>query len=214
MIYKILSSGSKGNAVILNNYILVDCGVPFKVLQPYYKELSIVMLTHIHIDHFNKATVRKLANERPLLRFACGSWLVKNLIDCGVDKKNIDVVVMGCINDYGIFSVEPFRTKHNVENCGFKFVVKTEKITRVFYATDLNSLEGIEASGYDIYMIEANYKEEEIANRIAEKKLNGEYAYEREVLKNHLSEEKALDWLYKNMGSNSQYIFVHKHDDR
>ncbi|HCT63887.1 MAG TPA: hypothetical protein DIC60_01180 [Lachnospiraceae bacterium] len=214
MTYKILSSGSKGNAVILNDYILVDCGVPFKVLQPYYKDLKVVFLTHIHMDHFNLATINRLARERPTLRFACGEWLINDLIGCRVDKRNIDVLVMDCVNDYRAFSVEPFKTKHNIPNCGFKFDLKSEGMQQVFYATDLNTLEGIEANGYDIYMIEANYKEEEIANRIAEKKLNGEYAYEREVLKNHLSEEKALNWLYENMGSHSQYIFVHKHDDK
>ncbi len=48
MNYKILASCSSGNAVIIKNIILIDCGVTFKRLQKYYKNLKIVLLTHIH----------------------------------------------------------------------------------------------------------------------------------------------------------------------
>ena len=37
MTYNIISTGSKGNAVIINNEILIDCGVPFKDIKPYIK---------------------------------------------------------------------------------------------------------------------------------------------------------------------------------
>lgn len=212
MIYKILKSGSKGNAVILNDYILIDCGVPFKALQEYYRKFEIVLLTHIHSDHFNKTTIRRLADDRPTLRFACGSWLVNDLIACGVNKRNIDLMTMRTKNDYGKFSVTAFHTKHNVDNCCFMFDLKRADTRTVFYATDCNTLDGIQAPNMDLYMIEANYKESEISERIADKKLNGEYAYELEVIKNHLSYEKACNWIYENAGSNSEYIFLHKHE--
>jgi len=46
--YVIISTGSKGNAVIANKAVLIDCGVPFKALKMYYKKLKLVLLTHIH----------------------------------------------------------------------------------------------------------------------------------------------------------------------
>ena len=58
--YKIVSTGSKGNAVIINDYMLIDCGVPCSKLADYADNLKIVMLTHIHSDHFNPATLRRL----------------------------------------------------------------------------------------------------------------------------------------------------------
>ena len=92
MNYKIISSCSTGNAVIIKDIILIDCGVTFKRLEKYYKKLKIVLLTHIHGDHFKKATIKKLAQERPSLRFACCEWLLKPLLECGVDRRNIDVL--------------------------------------------------------------------------------------------------------------------------
>ena len=75
----VISTGSKGNAVLLNYWLLVDCGVPFKALAGAYPALRLVLLTHIHGDHFNRTTLAALAHERPALRFGAGSWLVPDL---------------------------------------------------------------------------------------------------------------------------------------
>ena len=63
MEFKMISTGSKGNAVILNDEILIDCGVPYKAIKPYVKGLKLVLLTHQHSDHFKPETIRKLAME-------------------------------------------------------------------------------------------------------------------------------------------------------
>ena len=65
--YRIIKTGSKGNAIVINDSILIDCGVPYKDLS--VSRLRLVLLTHEHIDHFNPATVGRLALERPTLRF-------------------------------------------------------------------------------------------------------------------------------------------------
>lgn len=46
--YNIVSSGSQGNAVILDDFVMVDCGVPYKQIAPYVPQLKLVLLTHIH----------------------------------------------------------------------------------------------------------------------------------------------------------------------
>lgn len=33
--YNIISTGSDGNATILEDFVLVDCGVPYKAVEPY-----------------------------------------------------------------------------------------------------------------------------------------------------------------------------------
>lgn len=210
MEYVIISTGSKGNAVILNNEILIDCGVTYKSIKPYVKDLKLVLLTHIHCDHFKPETIRKLASERPTLRFGCGKWLAQSLVACGVQKWRIDVYPPNIRNRYTKdFEIAMIPLVHNVQNCGYKMKINGEKI---FYATDCNSLDGIEAKDYDLYMIEANYEDEEIQQRIAEKEANGQYAYETEVLKNHLSKAKADDFIAKNAGVNSRYIYLHGHE--
>ncbi|WP_250277998.1 MBL fold metallo-hydrolase [[Clostridium] colinum] len=204
--YNILSSGSNGNATIINDNILIDCGVPFKKIKGYHKKIQLVLLTHIHSDHFNKTTLKNLALERPTVRFGCGKWLVNDLLVLGINKANIDVYDMDKTYNYGSFKIIPFFLKHNVENCGYKIHFNNFKL---FYATDCNNLNGIEAKNYDLYMVEANYTEKGIKERIKQKELNGEYVYEYNSLKNHLSKEKADDFIYSNIGYNSQFIYMH-----
>lgn len=46
---EVISTGSKnGNAVLLNGCLLFDCGISYKKLLPYFKQISFVFLTHIH----------------------------------------------------------------------------------------------------------------------------------------------------------------------
>lgn len=117
MNYKIISSCSTGNAVIIKDVVLIDCGVTFKKLEDYYKNLKIVLLTHCHSDHFNKSTIKKLAQERPTLRFACGEWLLEPLLACGVDRRNIDVLQIGTKYDYKLFKIIAIKLYHDVPQC-------------------------------------------------------------------------------------------------
>lgn len=208
--FEIISTGSAGNAVVINKIVLIDCGVNFKALEPFYHSLKLVLLTHIHSDHFNKTAVRLLARERPTLRFACCKWLVNNLIACGVSKANIDVLSFNVIYNYGACNVIAFPLVHDVPNCGYKVHFP---IGKVIYATDTNNLNGVAARNYDLYLIEANYIDEDIQAKIKEKEANGEFAYERRVLRTHLSKQKCDDFIYKNIGSHGQYVYMHCHRD-
>ena len=48
MTYEIIETGSTGNAVVINENIMIDCGVSWKKIQPYAKKLKLVLLTHKH----------------------------------------------------------------------------------------------------------------------------------------------------------------------
>jgi hypothetical protein len=98
-----------------------------------------------------------------------------------------------------------------VPNFGYRLNIDGEKM---FYATDTNTLEHITTKGYNLYLIEANYGEDEIIERINNKLNNGEYSYELDVTHNHLSREKAEKWLANNAGENSLYVFLHMHEER
>lgn len=213
MTYNIISTGSKGNAVVINDRILIDCGVPFKALESVKKDLRLVLLTHVHSDHFNPRTVRALHKERPTLRWGCCEWMVGPLLEAGVDKRRIDVYQPSLFCEYnGICTLTPEPLTHNVPNCGYH--ISDWECKRLFYATDTGTLDGIEASGYDLYMVEANHTRAELEARIEAKKAAGEFAYEWAASKNHLSQEQAEDWLYQQMGPNSQYVFLHQHQER
>lgn len=211
MIYNIIKTGSAGNAVVIDNRVLVDCGVPYKTLGAVAKQVSLVLLTHIHNDHFRASTLKKLAKERPMLRFGCCDWLVKPLIDAGVSIRKIDVMELNRSYTFGNMTVSPVPLVHNVPQCGWKIHTPNGK---AIYCTDTNSLDGVEAEGYDLYLIEANYTDEQIAERIREKEERGEYAYEHEVMNNHLSKSKCDDFIYRNARENSEYVYLHEHVER
>lgn len=210
--YKIINSGSDGNAVIINDIILIDCGVPYNKLHSYINKLSIVLLTHIHSDHFKVSTIKKLAIERPALRFACCSYLAAPLIAAGVPSRNIDVLETGITADYGLFKVKPIHLTHNVPNCGYKLYFGSEKM---MYATDTATLDGITAKGYDLYMIEGNYDENSILQTAADKVSNGEYSYEKDVPLRHLSIQQCEKFIADNADfQKSVYLVMHRHKNK
>ena len=218
MTYNILGSGSSGNATIVFDHILIDCGVPFSRIAAYAKEIQLVLLTHEHGDHFKASTVRKLHEWRPTIRWAACSWMIHLLTDAGVDARHIDVLEPDVAYEYGQFWIEPFRLQHNVPNCGWK-IARTGFtplgefwMERLFYATDACCLDGIEAKDYDLYMIECNHREDEIRARIEAKTAAGEFSYEMAAAQNHLSWEQAMSWLQEN-GPNSKFIPMHQHVD-
>lgn len=211
MNYKIISSCSTGNATIVKDIVLIDCGVTFKRLEKYYKKLKLVLLTHIHSDHFKKETIKRLAKERPTLRFACCEWLLKHLLECGVKRKNIDILDIGIKYDYKLLKIVPIKLYHDVPQCGYRILFDGYK---VIYMTDTRTIEGISAKDYNLYLIEGNYDEEEIEERIKEKQRNCEYVYEFRAKNSHLSIQQASEFLLNNMGENSEYVFMHQHIER
>lgn len=201
--FTVLSSGSTGNCVIYHDTIAVDMGVPFSTIKHYKNNLQIVLLTHIHGDHFNLSTIKKLAFERPTLRFACGVFLTEYLQ--GI--KNLDVLEAGKVYDYGQFKVSPIHLYHDVPNFGYR-IFKNE--TKIIHATDTAHLDGITAKDYDLYAIESNYNEDTIFESIERKKANGEYAYQIGAINSHLSEQQARDFIFKNKGENSKILRLHE----
>ena len=212
MTLEILKTGSKGNAVLIGSSreILVDCGVGMKLLEPYADGLKLVLLTHIHSDHFRKSTVSALARRRPTLRFVCGDFLVESLLEAGVDKRNIDVCGVESAFYYPTLSamVQTFPLVHDVPNLSYLLKIGRETL---FYATDTGTLDHIQAHGCDLYLIEANHTKEELEARKKAKQAAGQYAYESRAAATHLSQEQAMDWLYRNMSPSSQYVFLHQH---
>lgn len=201
--YQVLSSGSIGNCIIYHNSIAVDMGVAYQMIKPHQSQLQIVLLTHVHGDHLNLSTIKKLAFERPTLRFACGEFLTEYLQ--GI--KNVDVMESGKVYDYGQFKVSPITLYHDVKNFGYR-IFKDEHKT--IHITDTSHLEGITAKNYDLYAIESNYNEDTIFESIARKESKGEFAYQTGAINSHLSEQQARDFIFKNKGENSKVLRLHE----
>lgn len=215
MICDVIATGSRGNAVTLNYDILIDCGVPYKRISHIAPLLKLVLLTHRHQDHFNPATIRRLHKERPGLRFGCCEWMLPHMLDAGVSPTAIDIFTASeheTMYKYhaGDITVQPFPLYHDVENCGYKITSFGDK---VLYATDTSTLDHVKAPGFDLYLIEANHTEDELADRIRRKIEAGEFVYEHRVEHTHLSRESTDAWLAMNAGPNSKVIYLHQHKE-
>ena len=201
---QVISSGSEGNAVIYNNAIMVDCGVSLKALKEFKRSLKIVLLTHKHGDHLKLRTLQRLQAERPTLRVACGDFLLEEL-PC---IKNIDVLQVGKIYDYGAFKVSPVKLYHDVPNVGWRIFLNSGQ--KIFHATDTAHLEGISAKGYDLYAIEHNYCEEYIQQAIEEAHAKGEYTHAYGNINTHLSIQQARAFIEANRKESSEVLELHK----
>ena len=216
MMYNILSTGSKANAIIYHGNIMVDIGVPYSVVLPYVKDISIILLTHVHSDHLNIKTLKKIQFERPSLRVGCGEFLVEKLKENGI--KNIDVYDIGQwysyhTNSFISLHIIPVQLYHDVPNIGYRILTEdlTNKETRIFHATDSSHLQGITAKNYDLYALECNYDEGHVWEVIQEKELRGEYAHQRGAMETHLSIQQAQSFVQNNVTENHKYEFLELH---
>lgn len=210
MICKIIATGSSGNAVLLGDHLLLDCGVPYGKLAQVVEQLRVVALTHIHGDHLLPSTVKHLARIRPGLRWAVPEHLEGPLRALGVPGRCIDVC-RGEWLDYGLLRLRCEPVPHDVPNACWHIEMGSE---RAIYAVDAGTLDAIKAPGYDLYLVEANHEEEELAARMAAKLAAGEWAYERRAAESHLSREQADAWLAREADpARSRVIYLHMHVD-
>ncbi len=202
MVYKVIGTGSKGNAILYHDSILVDCGVPFNKVRDDLYSIQIILLTHQHGDHINLSTIKKLMFERPSLRIGCCEWMLPFLE--GI--RDVDVYKPNVRYDYGSFSLMPFKLFHDVPNCGYRIFKDDHKI---FHATDTSHLEGISAPNYDLYAVECNYDEDMATASIIDKSANGDYSHERGSFNSHLSEGQARDFIDDNRKISSDVLKLH-----
>lgn len=203
-IANVLATGSTGNCEIYHRTIAIDMGVPWSVIKPYLFDLQIILLSHCHTDHFNISTIKRLASQRPTLRFACGEWMLPLLY--GI--KNVDVLDLNKWYDYGQFKISIGHSYHDVPNCFFRIEKNGYKI---FRATDTAHLIGVEAKEYQLYCLESNYNEETVFESISRIENRGEYAYQRGAVNSHLSEQQAREFIFKNKGDNYSIVRLHEH---
>lgn len=208
-ILNIVSSSSSGNCYIYNQDLMIDIGVSFAKIKPYLINIKLLCLTHQHQDHINKKTLKRLIFEKPTIKIICGKWLVKILVEIGINKQNIYVLELNKKYDLGKYIIQLVPAIHDVENCGYKIIIKKDNY-KIFHITDTSNLQGIEAKNYNFFSIEANYSEELLKKHIEECEDENMLYYLNRVPYTHLSQEQANNFLIENMGDNSKYEYIHQ----
>ena len=206
--YLIIGSGSKGNAILVQTKILLDCGVSYSKLARYLKYIKIIFITHSHKDHLLPSTIQRIAYNYPNIKFVTSSSdVVVKLTQARVPKKNIFYLNSKKWYSLGIMKVKTEPLTHDVENYGLKWEFEGLK---GFYATDTNNVDNIIAKDYDLYLIESNYNEELLKKHIEECEDENMLYYLNRVPYTHLSYEQANSFLIENMGDNSRFEYIHQ----
>lgn len=193
--YEIISSGSKGNCVVIED-VMIDCGVAYKRIKERLYDIRTLLLTHIHGDHINKSTLEKIKIEFPKIRIV-GNYEVHQKFKVDIIVGHVDVIC-------GDFLLTPFDCIHNVVTTGYAWKMNGDDI---IYATDTSSLEHAPGIKYDYLFIESNYDEKKLQEAI---KMSVDYNPAQDSLR-HLSTQQAKGFYYTHRKSkDSEFIELHK----
>lgn len=226
-LYRIIKSGSSGNAVIYFDEVLVDLGIPLKKIEPFLGSIKYLLLTHEHGDHMNLNSILTIVTDYPEIKILGTAATIGLLEPYGV--KNAFTMEPDQWYDLGKYEVQALELKHNVPTVGYKITVKnwreyyaegvkyvTEDF-KIFHATDTGTLNHIDAVGMDLYGIEFNHDEDLIKAAIEYKKelkAQGKKAFIHEYrsMRDHQSNQAAEKWLERNNTKNAVIIKLHVSD--
>ena len=198
MEYKVVSSGSKGNCVIIGEDVMVDCGVPISHIKDDLYKVKYLIVTHIHTDHLRAKTMIAIQKQFPRIQII-GNYEVAQSTDV-THIANAGYPVE--TKDYTFF---PFPCVHDVLVYGYTWEYKKKKI---IYATDTSTLEFAPDGPYDFLFLESNHDEKKLEE--IRKHINKGYdPYESG--KRHLSTQQCKAFYYMNRRSpKSELIELHK----
>ena len=205
----VIASSSAGHAILLENGILLDCGIPYSKIKPYLKNIKAIFISHLwlHLDHCKDSTIKKIAFEYPNIKSITNEVNTTHLVEIGVNKRNIFALKLEKWYDIGICKVRLDYLIHDKPNCSLKI---NQNGYKLIYIVDTSSVDHIEAKDYDFAYIEGNYlDDEELNKKIEQDKLNNKYSHYERVKRTHLSQLQALNFIQKNNIKN--YEFIHQH---
>ena len=208
MKYEIIGSSSKGNAIILEDILLLDVGVSYVKIKKYISRIKLIFISHSHKDHLNPKTINQIAYNYPNIKYVTGSDIVvKTLVDLGVIKKNIYLLDSGKWYNLGMLNVKLEPLIHDTPNYAFKCQYNGKKM---IYIVDTANVDNIKAKGYDLYLIENNYREDILQKHILECEEQSKLYYLDRVPRTHLSSEQCNSFLIENMQENGNFEYIHK----
>lgn len=204
--YKILSSGSIGNAVRIRN-IMIDCGIPFSKMKEELYKCQYLLITHDHMDHVHPPTLARIVKEFPNIEIY-STYKVARLNDAVIaintDYLPIELRKAGC-------KLWAIPVPHNT--LCFGYVLSFDDMD-IVYATDLKNTDDLERftenSGfqYDYTFLEANY--DDLKLRMLGDSWHGQYNAYVDSSERHLSKDDSLRFYVKYKKEGGEYIELHK----
>ena len=200
--YEVIATGSSGNAVLIDD-VLVDCGIPYSRLKPYLAKANYLLITHIHSDHVNKATFKKIKKLFPRITII-GNHEVAQIYEVDIVANN------GFPIQTKDYTFTPVEVPHDVLTYAYTWVTKSDE--RVLYVTDTYDLSNISDTlkyKYDLLFIESNHDEKKLeAVKGASKKYGYDVYWNG---KRHLSTQQSKGFYYTHRkDKDSVWIELHQ----
>ena len=204
--YRILSSGSSGNAVRIRN-IMIDCGIAFNKMKEELYKCQYLLITHDHLDHVKPAVLKQIAEQFPNIEIY-STYKVARIHDA-VTAINTDYLPIALHKAEADLWAVP--VPHNT--LCFAYVIRFDDLDLI-YATDLkNTAELDEFTDsmklrYDYTFLEANYDETKL--RMLGDSWHGQYNAYVDSSERHLSRDDSLKFYVKHRKEGGEYIELHK----
>lgn len=181
--YKIIATGSSGNAVRIEN-MMFDCGIPYKDMKEELYKVDSLFLTHSHSDHVKPATLKSIQKDFPRITVYANANVAYQF--------DVDVVVgTAKIKLKKNRVIIPFDGVHDVPVTGYIIQMKDMNI---LYMTDTARVEIPEDIPLDYVFLESNYDENKLRTMAKEYKRRGYNPLESSL--RHLSTQKCKEFYY------------------
>lgn len=196
--YDIIATGSKGNAVRIEN-IMIDCGISFARMRDALFKVDTLLITHSHSDHIKETTLNKIRQEFPDIKVYANADVAYQY---DVDK----VVGTLPVKLDADRTVIPFDGVHDVPVTGYVIQMKG---LNILYMTDTAVVNPPGDLKFDYFFLESNFDLRKL------KKLGRRYArrgYDPYLsVTRHLSTQKCKEFYFVNRrDENSVLIELHK----
>lgn len=212
--YEIIHSGSSGNFnkithTDLTGYKITfatDFGKPFKHLEKYLYDVDVILVSHVHGDHYQPATYKQIREAFPNI-IVIGNDDVNNRIKADGLPELDYVVNAGDGIQIGDVYIRAFENEHGtpempVDCCGW---ILYDGQTNILYSTDMSTT--LHYQQYlnkhnlkvDTILLEANY-DPNIVGFIEDLNIHSGYSIFNNGSERHMSKEE-FDWFCEHFAS-------------
>lgn len=206
--YEVLTSGSKGNSVVINN-VMVDCGTSYKTIKDMLFYVDYLLITHKHGDHVNKKTYQTLRKKFPNI-VVIANQEVADFLNGDVDY----IMTLDEPLKVGEYQFSAFRCVHDVLTFGYYWSwtdSESNEDIDIIYATDTQDYRfAPRDKKFDYLFLESNHDE----NKLNAIKKTGRKKYGYDAYgngKRHASTQVCKGYYYMHRKEkDSKLIELHK----
>lgn len=211
---KVIGSGSSGNCYLANingTKILLEAGLPFKVIQKALKfktnDILACLVTHEHMDHAKAV--------KDLMRAGVNCYMTKGTVQAlhakGHRLKLIErIKIVGLEDQYfteyiGPIVIKPFKAVHDASEPMSFYIRDIRTKESLLFVTDTAYLK-YKIPSVDVLMIECNYVKSILDKKVEEGRLN--ISLRNRIVRNHMSLETLIEALKQANLSKLKKVYV------